>query len=67
MGTTILAYSRFTGEPLALVQSATDPNVRHVVTMGGTCSCKSFTYRNRCRHLGPASPAAPKIQLLRYA
>ena len=48
----ILAYSRFTGEPVGLVQSATDPNVRHLVT-ATSCSCKGFQYRRSCRHLAP--------------
>jgi hypothetical protein len=64
----ILAYSRLTGEPLALVPSASEPGKVHIVTMYGTCSCKGWSYRNRCRHTGGAAPQpAVRVQLVRYA
>src|SRR5688500_15876751 len=50
----ILAYSRLTGEPLAIVPSCSEPGQVHIVTMSGRCSCKGFTYRQRCRHVAPA-------------
>lgn len=58
-------YSRVTGEPIVLMPSASEPGVMHIVTMGGTCSCKGFTYRNRCRHLAPVpEPQAVRAPLV---
>jgi hypothetical protein len=63
----ILAYSRITGEPLALVPSASEPNVYYLVT-ADACSCKSFQFRGRCRHLSPpAVYDGPVVRLVRYA
>ena len=53
----ILAYSRLTGEPLAIVPSCSEPGRVHIVTMSGRCSCKGFQFRGRCRHVAP--PAHP--------
>ncbi len=60
----ILAYSRLTGEPLALVPSASVPGKVHIVTMGGTCSCPGYTYRDRCRHTGGAAPLPTRQPLI---
>lgn len=46
----ILAYSRETGEPLALVPSSSVPGKFHVSTLT-RCDCKGFTYRGKCRHV----------------
>ena len=53
---TLLAYSRITGEPLAIVPSASEPGRVHVVTMSGQCSCKGFSYRRGCRHTSGVVP-----------
>jgi len=52
----ILGYSRTTGEPVALVPSSSEPNICHVVTMDGRCSCKGFAYRGHCRHIASTGP-----------
>lgn len=46
----ILAYSRETGEPLALVPSSSVPNAFHVTTLT-RCDCRGFQFRGKCRHL----------------
>ncbi len=59
----ILAYSRISGEPLALVPSASEPNVYHITT-ASSCSCKSFTYRSLCKHLPAAAAVKPALSLV---
>lgn len=35
---------------LAHVSSKSQPGMYHEVTPAGRCTCKGFTYRNRCSH-----------------
>ncbi len=56
----ILAYSRFTGDALELVPSASQPGKFHVVDpIGRTCDCKGWEFRRQCRHLSPLAPSRP--------
>ena len=58
----LLAWSRISGELLALVPSQSEPGKYHLVS-SSTCSCKGFSYRRSCSHLSPA-PQQPARQPL---
>lgn len=51
----MLAYSRETGEPVALVPSCSKPGSYHLVTLSGSCDCRSYYYRQSCSHLATAA------------
>jgi hypothetical protein len=56
----LLAYSRFTGDALELIPSASEPGKFHLVDpVNKTCDCKGWEYRRTCRHLSPLAPSRP--------